>query len=102
MNFDEYRQEARRTHVEHDDAHVHYALGFAEEAGEVAGLVKKRRFLEMDVPREKLVEELGDAAWYFSNLMKELGIEPEEVFAANRDKLRARYPDGFVKGGGIR
>jgi hypothetical protein len=40
--------------------------------------------------------------WYLSNLCRILGVDLEQVAISNIEKLRKRYPDGFVKGGGIR
>ena len=50
----------------------------------------------------KLVEELGDVAWYFVSLCRAHNINPLDVFQKNADKLRKRYPDGFVEGEGNR
>ncbi len=46
--------------------------------------------------------ELGDALWYLTRLGAEHGLMLSRVVAANLGKLRERYPDGFVKGGGVR
>lgn len=42
-----------------------------------------------------MVEELGDVLWYCAELAVGLGVTLEDVAAANIDKLRARYPQGF-------
>ena len=44
---------------------------------------------------EKLLEEVGDVAWYLAETAHALGVSLEEVCQRNIDKLRARYPEGF-------
>ncbi len=78
------------------------ALGLAGEAGEVAELVKKRRFQGRPYDRSKMLEELGDVLWYLDLMAQLHGFTLDYVAAANVEKLTARYPNGFVQGGGIR
>jgi NTP pyrophosphatase (non-canonical NTP hydrolase) len=80
------------------------ALGFVGEAGEVANQVKK--VLRDDsgtltpARRDKIEGELGDVFWYLSRFMDEAGIDPEEVFSRNSDKLLGRQADGTIRGDG--
>lgn len=46
--------------------------------------------------------ELGDVLWYLSALAQSIGSSLGEVAARNVAKLEARYPDGYVPGGGKR
>jgi NTP pyrophosphatase (non-canonical NTP hydrolase) len=78
------------------------ALGLAGEAGESADSIKKAIFHDCGISRDQLIKELGDVAWYLAGLCTLNGITLEEVFDANVRKLLARYPDGFVSGGGVR
>lgn len=71
------------------------ALGLSEEAGEVTGLVKKFVYHKKPLDQDKLLKELGDVRWYFEYLLISLGFTMEQVEAANAEKLRARYPNGF-------
>ena len=105
MTFAEYMLEVRRTEGEHDsdrERQINYAFGLAEEVGEVLGWHKKVFFHKRDLGKDKLVEELGDMTWYFVNLCRAHNINPLDVFQKNADKLRKRYPEGFVTGGGNR
>jgi len=78
-------------------------LGTAGETGEVCDLIKKfEHHQRTDIPREQMLEELGDDFFYKTWIMDHYGFTLDEVIASNVRKLETRYPDGFVKGGGIR
>ena len=66
--------------------------GLTEEAGEVAGLVKRN--FEKDQARcttEHFVEELGDVLWYLIGVAHTHGITLQEIWDYNVAKLEARY-----------
>ncbi len=71
------------------------ALGLAGEAGEVVDLIKKVLHHGTPLDKEKLVKEMGDVCWYLEYLAASIGVEMEDIEAANVAKLMARYPDGF-------
>ncbi len=75
------------------------ALGLAGEAGEVVDLIKKFLYAGHPLDAEELVEELGDVLWYVALICHAVGTSIGEVMAANVEKLRRRYPDGFVPEG---
>ena len=70
-------------------------LGLAEEAGEVAGLVKRvlRDFPQDRVraTKEHFTEELGDVLWYLTACCIISEVPLEEVWEYNIKKLRERY-----------
>lgn len=70
-------------------------LGLAEEAGEVAGLMKRvLRNFPRDrerITREYFVEELGDVLWYLAACCATQGIDLEEIWQYNKTKLKERY-----------
>tara|TARA_R110002051_G_C8576093_1_gene476559 strand:+ start:40 stop:414 length:375 start_codon:yes stop_codon:yes gene_type:complete len=106
MNFNEFQQECSRTSNPNEGwerSNLNWALGIAGEAGEYCELIKKHTFhgkkpLDLDAAKK----ELGDVLYYVAMAAKNLQISLDEVAQANVDKLRARYPNGFVEGGGIR
>jgi NTP pyrophosphatase (non-canonical NTP hydrolase) len=100
MTFAEYEREMARTY-KHGRLAGH-TLGLAGEAGEVADLVKKALYHDVPYTPEKIEKELGDVLWYLAAVAKEHGLELARIAQSNVDKLRARYPDGFVPGGGKR
>ncbi len=48
-----------------------------------------------ELDKEHLAKELGDVAWYIAEAATALDISVEDIFQANIDKLKRRYPDGF-------
>ncbi len=98
MELDEYQQAALRTvntSLDDRDRLLDASIGLAEEAAEVAGLVRKRTFQRRDVSDARLAEELGDVLWCVAVTARCLGLSLSEIAAANVEKLRARHPDGF-------
>lgn len=98
-NLNDYQKLASRTAVKGNRAEL--VIGLVEEAGEVAGCLKKALFHGHTVDNDKLTKELGDVLWYLSSIALEYGIELEEVAAKNIEKLRKRYPNGFTENDSI-
>ena len=106
LDFGAYQQAAARTGgpVATDHPIVYPTLGLANEAGEVAGKVKKifrdRGGVVTDDDRRALTLELGDVLWYLAELCTQLGIRLEDVAAANVEKLEGRAARGTLAGDG--
>ena len=49
-----------------------------------------------ELDKEHLARELGDIAWYLAEAATAIDISLEDIFQANIDKLKKRYPDGFA------
>lgn len=77
-------------------------LGLQEEAGELAGKLKKyfRGDFGRDLPKEDIIKEMGDTLFYMFALMNLLEIDPYEVFHVNVEKLTDRKKRGVLKGSG--
>lgn len=71
----------------------HMIIGLCEEAGEVAGLLK-RYYRGDGLPKVKLMEEFGDVLWYLVNAADLMGLSLEEILEYNRLKLEGRYNRG--------
>ena len=101
LTADDYQRAALRTaradELSAEELLLNGAMGLCGEAGEVVDLVKKTRFQGHALSSEKLVEELGDVAWYLAIAAHALGVPLSTVLAANVEKLMKRYPDGFDK-----
>ena len=98
MTSEEYCELAMRMapRVERlSDAYVVGALGAADEAGEVAGLIKKHVFHGHPLDTVKLLKEIGDVLWYLNLLAALCGQDLGDVMEMNIAKLSARYPEGF-------
>lgn len=106
MNFNEYQELSGRTaNSNENDPRLeicNWALGLCGEAGEYSELVKKAVFHGKKLDPETATKELGDLLWYLAQCATYHGATLEEIAQANIAKLKARYPDGFVEGGGNR
>lgn len=72
--------------------------GLTGEAGEVADVWKKIKFMGLEYnneTRDKLVKELGDVCWYLMSAATALGVPLEEIINQNIEKLKSRHPHGF-------
>src|SRR3982751_2910982 len=98
MTLDDYQRAAARTvnpTLSDTERLVDAAAGLAEEAGEVLGLVRKYVYMRHELDRERVTRELGDALWCVATIATALGVSLDAVAAANVEKLRRRYPDGY-------
>lgn len=99
-----YQEQSRKTYsdIETNDPIVYPTLGLVNEAGEVAGKVKKifrdRNGEITDADRVALKGELGDVLWYLTQICTNLGLTLEEVAEANLDKLFSRLERGVIQG----
>ena len=104
--FNHYQRQSRRTWnlIQTDHPIVYPTLGLANEAGEVAGKIKKifrdkgGQISEAD--RQALKSELGDVLWYLAQICTELDLTLAEVAEANLDKLFSRLERGTIRGEG--
>lgn len=105
MNFNEYQDACCRTAGKHftpGEALANWAMGLCGESGEYTELIKKHLFHGKELDKEKAYKELGDVFYYLAMCATQLGISLEEIAIINIDKLKARYPEKFTLGGGIR
>lgn len=79
----------------YDEVMMMLHFGLAEEAGEVAGLVKR---VLRDFPkdkartaRENFIDEMGDVLWYLAACCISHGTTLDELWIHNIDKLKRRY-----------
>ena len=106
LNMRSYQAAAARTGspISVDHPIVYPTLGLTNEAGEVAGKVKKifrdRGGVITDDDRAALTLELGDVLWYLAELCTQLGIDLDDVASANLDKIRGRIERGTMAGDG--
>ena len=105
MDFTDYQRAAAQTadKFAHPDwEKAAWSMGLAGESGELVDLVKKELFHSVPASRRSVESEAGDVLWYLANLCYTYGIDLQRVAENNLTKLRARYPNGFAKGGGVR
>ena len=106
MNFNDYQEKARKTAKYPVIGHgvIYPTLGLVNEAGEVAGKIKKvfrdKEGVISDETREALKAELGDVLWYIAQVCTELGIHMDDVAEGNLQKLYDRLERGKIQGDG--
>lgn len=80
------------------------ALGASNEAGEVAGKVKKiirDGYGERPMGKKlQILDEIGDTLWYLARLCDELGFCMDLAAERNLEKLTSRKTRGTLHGSG--
>ncbi len=106
MDFNDYQIKSRKTAGYPGIGHpvIYPTLGLVNEAGEVAGKIKKV-FRDKDgeineETPEALKAELGDVLWYIAQVATELGLSLDEIAEYNIAKLYDRLERGKIKGEG--
>jgi NTP pyrophosphatase (non-canonical NTP hydrolase) len=108
MELREYQKNTNSTWNLHPEVQesqlelLNAAMGLAGEAGELVDLIKKHVFHHVPADPVKVMSELGDVLYYLTRVATSFGFSMDEVSQRNGDKLAARYPHGFVPGGGKR
>jgi NTP pyrophosphatase (non-canonical NTP hydrolase) len=106
MNFSDYQKLSRRTAGYPAIGHpvIYPVLGLVNEAGEVAGKIKKvfrDKGGEISAEtRDALKSELGDVLWYIAQVCTELESPLDDVAEANLAKLLDRQARGKIRGDG--
>lgn len=105
-DFNTYQTESRKTWgiIPMNHPIVYPTMGLVNEAGEVAGKIKKI-FRDKDgqiteTDKQSLKSELGDVLWYLTQICTELGLTLEEVADTNIEKLSSRKDRGKLGGDG--
>jgi NTP pyrophosphatase (non-canonical NTP hydrolase) len=106
MDFTEYQARSRKTAKYPAIGHpvIYPTLGLVNEAGEVAGKIKKV-FRDKDgqiseETRQALKAELGDVLWYIAQVATELNLSMDEIAEHNIAKLYDRLERGKIHGDG--
>jgi NTP pyrophosphatase (non-canonical NTP hydrolase) len=74
----------------------HSIIGLTGELGEMATAFQKWIYYGKELDRTNLIEEYGDALWYIAEGLNALGVNMEDVMAANIRKLKVRYPEKYT------
>ena len=100
MDFTDYQTKSRKTARYPAIGHpvIYPTLGLTNEAGEVAGKIKKifrdKNGIIGEAEREALKGELGDVLWYLAQVCTELDLSLDEVAGYNIEKLYSRLERG--------
>lgn len=105
MTINEYQRLAMKTlnpELSKKDILINGVMGLCGESGEAIDIVKKWLAQGHELDKEHLAKELGDVAWYLAETALALDIPLEDILAANIEKLKKRYPEGFASERSIR
>ena len=106
MDFTEYQQQARRTarYPVIGNSVIYPTLGLTNEAGEVAGKIKKifrdKAGVIDQADLQALKSELGDVLWYRAQVATELQLSLDDIAGQNIAKLLDRQSRGRIGGDG--
>lgn len=105
MTLSEYQKWTNKVAQYPDEAKYYYTvLGLANEAGEVAGVVKKMfRDSNSELTEEiqqKVKKELGDVLWYAAQTAEAFELDLQDVILTNVEKLEDRLKRDVIKGSG--
>lgn len=104
MELNDYQVFALRTADPCAKDPLYLACGICEEAGEVAGKVKKtirdNRGNFNEERRLGVALELSDVLWYLANLAYQMGYTLSEIADLNYDKINGRLERGTLHGFG--
>ena len=98
MTINEYQSLAMTTlnkDLNKDQVLLNGAMGLCGESGEVIDLLKKHLSQGHPLNKEKMIEEIGDVAWYLAEVAYALDVDLETILSKNIQKLKERYPEGF-------
>ncbi len=98
MRIDEYQKLAMTTlnpELDKKDILINGVMGLCGESGEAIDIVKKWLAQGHELDREHLAKEFGDIAWYLAETATALDLSLSDIFEANIEKLKKRYPQGF-------
>jgi NTP pyrophosphatase (non-canonical NTP hydrolase) len=108
MRFNQYQKTAHETAIYPDqtlkDAVSYLTIALNEEAGEVAGKVKKTLRDHDGIfsgdRRKAIALEMGDLLWYMSELADALGYPLNQIATMNLAKLKDRQERQALQGEG--
>ena len=98
MTINEYQKLGMTTlnkELSNEQILLNGCMGLCGESGEVIDLLKKHVSQGHEVNKEKMIEEIGDVAWYIAEIAYALNVDLETVLTKNIEKLKKRYPEGF-------
>ena len=100
MQLNEYQDATSKYRVSCSRSAIE--CGFAEEVGEVMGVLKRKYRGDYDdeTTIDKLRKECGDVLWYMVQLLSDWDLQLEDVAQTNLAKLDDRLARKVLKGSG--
>lgn len=104
MEINDYQKLALKTlnkNLDKKEILINSVMGLCGESGEAIDLVKKHFYQGHELDKERFAKELGDIAWYLAEAAHAIGMDLDDIFKMNIEKLEKRYPDGFNQNNSI-
>ncbi len=109
VTIDDYQVQSRKSIIQSifpqtvgDIKYVTIAI--TEEAGEIAGKIKKlirdKKGKLDDEAKEGLIKEIGDVQWYLARLCDLIDVPMSRVLKTNMEKIMSRKDRGAIHGSG--
>lgn len=99
MNFNEYQQLTKTTRLASADP-GYIVLGLVGEVGELYGYLAKSVRDGYEPEQKKLLGEMGDILWFFTEMCSDMGFQLNDVASYNLEKLAKRAQDNKLQGSG--
>ena len=94
--FQEEALRSMRNDLPYEAICSNMCMGLAGETGETVDIFKKHIYQGKVLDINDVIEEIGDILWYIANLCNVNKITMKECMESNVEKLRKRYPNGFI------
>ena len=97
MTFNEYQELSKRTinkDLHNYEKELHSLHGMVGEIGEIHSIYQKT-YQGHARDYEHIKSEIGDLLWFVAEFCTSMDFNMDDIAAANIEKLKARYPDGF-------
>lgn len=104
MEINDYQKLALKTlnkNLDKKEILINSVMGLCGESGEDIDLVKKHLYQGHELDKERFAKELGDIAWYLAEAAHAIGMDLDDIFKMNIEKLEKRYPNGFNQNNSI-
>lgn len=104
MEINDYQKLALKTlnkNLDKKEILINSVMGLCGESGEAIDLVKKHLYQGHELNKERFAKELGDIAWYLAEATHAIGMDLDDIFKMNIEKLKKRYPNGFNQNNSI-
>ncbi len=94
MLLNKYQEIARKFQSKlHKYYQLNWAMGLAEESGEVIQLIRKEMYNFKPIDQAQIKSELGDVLWNLTALADYYNLTLEEIAAENINKLTHRHTE---------
>ena len=99
MELNQYQELTKTTRLTTADP-GYIVLGLVGEVGELYGYLAKSIRDGFEPDQEKLMAEMGDILWFYTEMCSDMGFSLEDIASYNLTKLAKRQAEDKIKGSG--